>query len=77
MKYSIFINELTKIFEKKNITEKTSLSTLNFDSLKILEILAFADKNFNDLKLDLKFQIRYQLKLIIKIIFGIVIGKFV
>ena len=52
MKYSIFINELGKIFEKKNITEKTSLSTLNFDSLKILEILAFADKNFNDLKLD-------------------------
>lgn len=52
MKYSIFINELSKIFEKKKITEKTSLETLNFDSLKILEILSFADKNFNDLKLD-------------------------
>ena len=52
MKYSEFISELSKIFEKKIISEKTQLSKLNFDSLKILEILALADKKFVNLKID-------------------------
>ena len=34
MKYEIF-KKLSKILEKKQINEKTKLSDLNFDSLKI------------------------------------------
>jgi len=52
MKYEIFKKELGKILEKKQINEKTKLSDLNFDSLKILEILSFADKNFKNLSLN-------------------------
>ncbi len=52
MKYEIFKKELSKILEKKQINEKTKLSDLNFDSLKILEILSFADKNFKNLSLN-------------------------
>ena len=44
--------ELSKILEKKQINEKTKLSDLNFDLLKILEILSFADKNFKNLSLN-------------------------
>ena len=43
---------MSKILEKKQINEKTKLSDLNFDSLKILEILSFADKNFKNLSLN-------------------------
>ena len=39
MKKSNLIKEFTKLFENKKLTEKTSLSELNFDSLKILEVL--------------------------------------
>ena len=52
MKNEIFKKELSKILEKKQINEKTKLSDLNFDSLKILEILSFADKNFKNLSLN-------------------------
>ena len=52
MKYEIFKKELSKILEKKQINEKTKLSDLNFDLLKILEILSFADKNFKNLSLN-------------------------
>ena len=52
MKYDVFIKELSKIFEKNQLNEKIKLSDLNFDSLKILEILSFADKNFKNLSLN-------------------------
>lgn len=47
-----FIKELQKIFDEKKIDEKTKLSNLNFDSLKTLEILSFADSNFSKLNID-------------------------
>ncbi len=52
MKKSSLIKEFTKLFENKKLTEKTPLSELNFDSLKILEILSFADKKFPKLNLE-------------------------
>ena len=52
MKKSNLIKEFTKLFKNTKLTEKTSLSELNFDSLKILEILSFADKKFSKLNLD-------------------------
>ena len=52
MKYEIFKKELSKILEKKQINEKKKNFDFNFDSLKILEILSFADKNFKNLSLN-------------------------
>ena len=46
MKNSDLLKKLSKLFDKKKINEQTSLSELDYDSLKILEILSFADKNF-------------------------------
>jgi acyl carrier protein len=46
MKKLVFLKALEKILEKKKITEKDSLSNLGFDSLKILELMVFNDKNF-------------------------------
>ncbi len=52
MNNSDLLKKLSKLFDKKNISEETSLSQLNYDSLKILEILSFADKNFPKLNLE-------------------------
>jgi len=51
MNNSNLLKQFSILFEKK-INEETSLSQLNYDSLKILEILAFADKNFPKLNLE-------------------------
>jgi len=51
MNNSDLLKQLSFLFEKK-INEETSLSQLNYDSLKILEILAYADKNFPKLNLE-------------------------
>ena len=52
MKNSDLLKKLSKLFDKKKISEQTSLSELDYDSLKILEILSFADKNFPKLNLE-------------------------
>ena len=52
MKNSELLKKLNKLFDKKKINEETFLSELNYDSLKILEILSFADKNFPKLNLE-------------------------
>lgn len=52
MKQNEFLKKLEKIFEKNKLTKNSSLSNLNFDSLKILEILSFADNEFTDIKID-------------------------
>lgn len=45
------LKELECIFEKKKIKENTSLDKLNFDSLKILELIAFKEIKFKNLKI--------------------------
>lgn len=45
------LKELERIFEKKEIKENTSLDKLNFDSLKILELIAFKEIKFKNLKI--------------------------
>ena len=52
MKNSELLKKLNKLFDKKKINEETLLSELNYDSLKILEVLSFADKNFPKLNLE-------------------------
>lgn len=52
MKNSELLKKLKKLFDNKKIDEETLLSKLNYDSLKILEILSFADKNFPKLNLE-------------------------
>ncbi len=52
MKNSELLKKLKKLFDNKKINEETLLSKLNYDSLKILEILSFADKNFPKLNLE-------------------------
>tara|TARA_A100001011_G_C13988059_1_gene706083 strand:- start:257 stop:472 length:216 start_codon:yes stop_codon:yes gene_type:complete len=47
-------NELIKLFEKifeKRLKESDSLEKIGLDSLKMLEIMAFNDQNFNKLKI--------------------------
>ena len=48
MKKKIFLNNLEKIFEikKNSLSEKTSLESIEWDSLKILELMAYNDANF-------------------------------
>ena len=49
MKKKIFFNKVKKLFQyKKNINEETKLSDLQFDSLKLLELIAFNDSNFKN-----------------------------
>lgn len=51
MKKKIFFNKVKKLFQyKKNIDEETKLSEIQFDSLKLLELIAFNDTNFKNLK---------------------------
>ena len=52
MKNSELLKKLNKLFDKKKINEETLLSELNYDSLKILEVLSFAGKNFPKLNLE-------------------------
>tara|TARA_B100000989_G_scaffold294370_1_gene273373 strand:- start:13594 stop:13815 length:222 start_codon:yes stop_codon:yes gene_type:complete len=52
MNYSDLVKKINKLFEKKKLSGETLLSELDYDSLKILEILAFADKYFPKLNLD-------------------------
>jgi|TARA_B100000579_G_C22826194_1_gene853269 acyl carrier protein len=51
MKKNEFLNELSKIFEKK-INEKTGLDQLNFDSLKVLELISLKESKFKKLKIN-------------------------
>tara|TARA_B100000945_G_C20330172_1_gene571989 strand:- start:796 stop:1026 length:231 start_codon:yes stop_codon:yes gene_type:complete len=53
MNKSDFIKHLSKIFEKKEnkINEKSLLSELGWDSLKILELMAFNDLHFKSVKI--------------------------
>lgn len=45
------LNELKYIFEKKEINENMNLEKLNFDSLKILELIALKETKFKNLKI--------------------------
>ena len=53
MKKKIFFRKLEKIFEQKKnkINENTKFSDVEFDSLKALELMAFNDENFEDIKI--------------------------
>jgi acyl carrier protein len=53
MKKKVFLKNLAEIFEKKKIDENDKLSKLEFDSLKILELIAFKEKNFKNIKIEL------------------------
>jgi len=48
MRKKIFLNNLEKIFEikKNSLSEKTSLGNIEWDSLKVLELMALSDANF-------------------------------
>lgn len=52
MKKKDFLNELANIFEKKKITETDSLEKLDFDSLKILELIAFQESKFKKVNIN-------------------------
>ena len=52
MKKKLFFNKVKKLFQyKKVINEETRFSDIEFDSLKLLELIAFNDSNFKSLKL--------------------------
>ena len=53
MKKNNFLRNLEKIFElkKNSVNEKTTLKNVQFDSLKVLELMAFNDSNFSGLKI--------------------------
>ena len=46
-----FLQELSKIFEMK-VNEKSSLQDVNFDSLKILDLIALKESKFKNLKIN-------------------------
>ena len=50
MKKIVFIKSLQKILEKK-ISEKDNLEKKGLDSLKVLELMVFNDKNFKNILL--------------------------
>ena len=53
MNKKIYLKHLSKIFEKNesSITEKSLLLNLGWDSLKILELMAFNDSHFKSVKI--------------------------
>ena len=53
MKKINFFRQLEKIFEqdKNKIGENTKFKTIQLDSLKVLELMAFNDSNFKSLKI--------------------------
>ncbi len=46
-----FLASLNKIFERK-VSESTPLNTLNFDSLKILDLIALKESKFKNSKIN-------------------------
>ena len=50
MKKILFIKNLQKILEKK-VSEKDSLGQSGLDSLKVLELMVFNDKNFKNINI--------------------------
>ena len=51
MKKNKLLDELKQIFEIKKIDENMNLEELNFDSLKILELIALKETKFKNLKI--------------------------
>ena len=53
MKKKIFFLKLEKLFEqeKNKINENTKFSDVEFDSLKLYELMAFNDENFKLIKI--------------------------
>ena len=51
MKKIVFIKSLQKILEKK-ISEKDNLEKKGLDSLKVLELMVFNDKNFKNININ-------------------------
>jgi len=53
MKTKKFLKHLEKIFEqdKNKINENTKFKDVEFDSLKVLELIAFNDSSFKGLKI--------------------------
>tara|TARA_B100000965_G_C19060622_1_gene527654 strand:+ start:266 stop:487 length:222 start_codon:yes stop_codon:yes gene_type:complete len=51
MKKIVFIKNLQKILEKK-VSEKDNLEQKGLDSLKILELMVFNDKNFKNININ-------------------------
>jgi|TARA_B110000027_G_C16096875_1_gene291224 acyl carrier protein len=51
MKKIVFIKNLQKILEKK-ISEKDNLEKNGLDSLKVLELMVFNDKNFKNININ-------------------------
>lgn len=52
MKKKQFYKELQKIFEIKKISEEMLLSEVNFDSLKILELISLQEMYFQRLNIE-------------------------
>ena len=46
-----FLTNLNRIFECK-VKENTSLHTLNFDSLKVLDLISLKESKFKNLKIN-------------------------
>ena len=51
MKKNQFLEELKIIFEVKKIDQNSKLANLNFDSLILLELIAFKEAKFKKLKI--------------------------
>lgn len=51
MKKNQFLDELKIIFEVKKIDENLKLEKLNYDSLKLLELIALKEAKFKTLKI--------------------------
>ncbi len=53
MKKKTFYHHLAEIFETnvKNLTSKKKLSNYDWDSLKVLELISFADTHFPEAKI--------------------------
>ena len=53
MKLNELLKHLKQIFEVKKLNQNMDLEKLNFDSLKILELIALKESKFKNLKIDL------------------------
>ena len=53
MKKKVFLQKIERIFElgKNKINENTKFSDVEFDSLKLYELMAFNDENFKLIKI--------------------------
>ena len=52
MKKAEYLKNLKKILEKKKIEDKDNLEKNGMDSLKILELMVFNDKNFKNININ-------------------------